>query len=307
MDATNIGDTTSTDATTTTAEPEDTREVIPYSRTFFPATDKAKAAELIGKMLNKTAVDDNKQPIKLEVYGYKSDGTKVLEWPEPAGVMFLPFARNRETTQTVDGKPETVKQRVYYGYLVWPWYDFKLAMAHKDGEQFFADLWADKQADMAMLPLRKAPFENLGKTVKVKLADGTEVQKAFELDLSSVPVTLDKYLSIGGAERGIVKPFAEIGPKILDALKKKYPFLAPVNIHVFRQLLSVKAIAMQMFPKVETAGLFVAVIKKLSETAVKAGQSRELFDRWIETRDTATVATEADSDISSDLSDLAIS
>lgn len=313
-----------TGATQAAAVPADSklRENFEYNRKYFAPGERAQAEELLQRLINgrdpanpnglrANVSKDNPagDPVNVVLYGYKG-ATKVAEWPEGAGVQLLPLSRN-VPAKKVEGQTEEAKaQRKHFGLLAWPFYPLDQVMNAKDGAQFIADLWTASQADLTLQPLRgtKVALELLGTMQKVKRSDGTEEMVPYVLDdaLDSVPKSLADYLAIGSQERGIMKPFNELGPDLLDQLKKTYKSLSPINLPVFRQLLSVKAIAMQMFGPLEERGLFVKLLNILANAAVQKGMSREVFDNWLRDRDTATAQTDTADDDDAALAKLSI-
>lgn len=299
-----------------------TRESFAFDRKYFGPGEREEAAKLVQRLVdgadpanpnglraNVTKESPAGDAINVVMYGYKG-GKKVADWPADAGIQVLPLSRNKKKTVTVDGKATEVSERTHYGVLVTPYYPLAAIMAAQGGPEYIADLWTSAQADLTLQPLRgpKVALEMLGQMQKVKRADGSEEMVPFELGdvLDAIPTTVANYLAIGQTERGVMKAFNQLGPDLLDQLKKTYKSLAPINKDVFKELLRVKATALQMYEKLENAGLFVKLLDILGNAAVQKGLSREIFDQWKAERDTATVASDEPEDVDAALAGLSI-
>jgi hypothetical protein len=105
-----------------------------------------------------------------------------------------------------------------------------------------------------------------------------------------LPFTTDEFIEKG--ERGIadqgLATYRNLAPKLVKALNNKG---VPVNQVLLRQVLSSKAFAEALFPKVSQA-VWMKVLDVGHNLATEGKLSTAIFDHWKETREAAASTVE---------------
>lgn len=264
------------------------------SRLFYPGADKL--AEAIAK-----AQEIARQNIRVVPWGSEEvkdangnvTGTRNkpgVTWPQGAGAAIIPVAKNVERTVPKldkDGKPtgETskVNERQVFTVLLWPLYSLDQIASHKDGDAFLRELVFNTQANAVLTPLRRQ-----------------RVDKG-ELDITSLPSTLDEVVEGTAGERGLYKSYNELAKPMLDKLKG-LPFgraFSHMTPQFLRQYLSSAAMAKSFSPEFEAKGFWTKVLDSFIVAAKAKGLSTEVFDQWKATRDAAEDIDLSSVDVSS--------
>lgn len=221
-------------------------------REFFEPADVAKAEE------RAQAIATN---LKIKVIAFDQD------WPEGAGAMILPLARNETRVVEKDGKKVEETGRKTHAIVVWPYFPPELVRNANGGESYIRSLVQSDQAASVLNPFRRQDWAK------------------DSLDVSSCPVTLQDHIEGMRGDRGVIAPYFEACKVILPQLKEKSKAFAAFTPPYLRQLLQSAPMARQLAPKLEERGMFAIIIDKLEAYTKAKGGNVEIYQKWRDTRD----------------------
>lgn len=128
-----------------------------------------------------------------------------------------------------------------------------------------------------------------------------------------IPFSVESFVSSSRGDAGIVEAYNELYKHINETLakaspawKRRKPMLTKAQL---RSALESKAYALEVFPELEDSGtngsLFVMALRLGAMTAEKKALDPTIFNRWLETRDSATIDQTEDEDETLDFDSLA--
>lgn len=186
------------------------------------------------------------------------------ELPDGYGLLIMPISKT--VSASADG---TVKKRVFEHCIIaaCPTLPVVLAYQDKDGKAT-----GEEYVESAVLSAMQAKLRNgLSRT-----DDPKDAKLAY---------TVEEFITSaerGAADQGLAA-YKHVAPILVKALGKHD---INVNAQVLRQVLQQTVFAKALFPNV-AQNVWQKVISLGKSEAVKAKQKPEIFDRWLETRDSA--------------------
>lgn len=119
--------------------------------------------------------------------------------------------------------------------------------------------------------------------------------------IDQMPTTTEGYLEPGRGDSGIMESFNQLYKPVNTTLASKVPVWAKARLikSELRRALESRAYATEYYPALEDfkgQSLFVAALNLAISAAKRKGLDATIFERWLATRDQATLKTTEDED-----------
>jgi hypothetical protein len=119
--------------------------------------------------------------------------------------------------------------------------------------------------------------------------------------IDQMPTTVEGYLEPGRGDSGIMEAFSELYKQINSTLAAKIPVWAKARLikSELKKALESRAYAAEYYPSLEDykgQSLFVAALNLGIGAAKRKGLDPTIFQRWLDTRDQATLTASDDED-----------